>query len=140
MIRRLPITTLACIAATSAYADCELLSVSDAELVLGPGVQDLSGDDAEFQCMFLGGSPQGTLIVQFADRGYYEVVSILQPHTPQSVGEEGRSNVDTNGVTALQFVQGDKSVTMSVRPSSPTGTDYLDALVSVGARLAERLE
>ncbi len=133
-------TTAGCIAATLAWADCKMLSVTDAELVLGSGVQDLSGDDSEFQCLFLGGSPQGTFIVQFAERANYDVASIIEPHTPQNVGEKGRSNIDTNGLTALQFVQGDKTVTMSVRSSSGSSPDYLDALVSVGMRLAERLE
>ena len=125
--------------AATAYADCELLSAADAELVLGPGITDLSGEDADFQCMFLGGSPQGTLIVQFADRDYYEQASILEPHTPADVGEQGRSNVDSNGITALQFVQGDRTVTMSARSSAPGDRDYLDALVTVGKRIAERL-
>jgi hypothetical protein len=70
----------------------------------------------------------------------YDQASILQPHTPVNVGEEGRSNIDTNGVTALQFVQGGSSVTMSVRPSSASDRNYLDALVTVGNRVAERLE
>lgn len=140
MIKGLLIGASVSIAAASAYADCELLSVADAETILGPGVTDLSGNDSESQCLFLGGSPQGTFIVQFADRDYYDVASILEPHTPESVGEQGRSNIDTNGVTALQFVQGDRTVTMSVRSSSPTSPDYLDALVAVGNRLAARLE
>ena len=128
------------LAAATSHADCELLSTADAELVLGPNVMDLSGDDADFQCLFLGGAPQGTFTVQFADRAYYAQASILQPHSPVDVGEEGRSNVDTNGVTALQFVQGDRTVTMSVRPSSNSDRDYLGALETVGTRIADRLE
>ncbi|MGD8323928.1 MAG: hypothetical protein PVF50_06135 [Gammaproteobacteria bacterium] len=140
MIRRLSLAAFACTVAATAHADCDLLNLEDAELVLGPNVSDLSGDDAEFQCFFLGGSPQGTLIVQFGDRDYYENTSILQPHTPVDIGEEGRSNVDTNGVTAVQFVQSDTTVTMSVRPSSESDRDYLDALATVGRRVAERLD
>lgn len=140
MIKKLLIAISASMAAATAQAECQLLTMSDAESVLGPNVTDLTGEDFEFQCYFLGGDPQGTFIVQFADRAYYEQASILQPHTPVDVGEEGRSNVDTNGITALQFVQGDSTVTMSVRPSSASDRNYLDALVAVGRRVAERLE
>ena len=140
MLRTLIVAASASLAAAGAHADCELLSASDAELVLGLGITDLTGDDAEFQCMFLGGSPQGTLIVQFADAGYYDQASILPPHTPQDVGDRGRSNIDTNGITALQFVKGNKTVTMSARSSSASDRDYLDAMVEIGNRIAERLE
>ena len=139
MFKTLFIAASASIAAV-AHADCELLSSSDAELVLGPGITDLTGDDSGFQCMFLGGSPQGTFTVQFADRAYYDQASILEPHTPHDVGDRARSNVDTNGITALQFVKGNMTVTMSVRPSSASDRDYLTALVTVGNRVAERLE
>lgn len=44
------------------------------------------------------------------------------------VGERGRSNVDTNGVAAVQFVQGDKSVTLSLRSTRKDGRDNLDAI------------
>jgi hypothetical protein len=140
MIKKILFTVAGSLTAATTHADSELLSVADAELVLGPNVMDLSGDDAEFQCLFLGGSPQGTFIVQFNPRDYYEQATILEPHTPADVGEQGRTNVDTNGVTALQFVQGDRSVTMSVRPAASGEPDYLDKLVTVGKRLAERLE
>ena len=140
MIRSMLVVASACLFSTVVRADCELLSAADAEQVLGPNVTDLSGDDSQLQCMFLGGEPQGTFIVQFNPREYYHQATILEPHTPADVGEEGRSNVDTNGITALQFVQGDQSVTMSVRPVSCSDRDYLDALIRVGSRLAERLE
>ena len=139
-MKKLLTTIVAGIGATASYADCELLSAADAEEVLGPSVMDLSGDNSDSQCLFIGGSPQGTFTVQFADRAWYEQTSILPPHTPIDVGDEGRSNVDTNGVTAVQFVRGDTTVTMSVRPSSPSDRDYLDALVAVAARLEDRLE
>ena len=139
-MKQILILTVCCIAAESAFADCELLSMADAELVLGPNVTDLSGEDAQFQCMFIGGAPQGTFIVQFADRSWFNQVRILEPHAAVDVGEEGRSNVDTNGVVALQFVQGNRSATLSVRPSSATDRDYLAALETVGKRLAERFK
>jgi hypothetical protein len=52
------LTVCSSLAAATAFADCELLSVADAEFVLGPNVTDLSGDDAATQCMFIGGAPQ----------------------------------------------------------------------------------
>lgn len=129
-----------CLAASAALAQCPKLSVAEAEGVLGPGVTDItSADDAEFQCFFLGGEPQGSLIIQFGDRGYYQQVSILQPHAPVDVGDEGRSNVDTNGVTAVQFVKGNSSVTMTARSTAPSGGNYLDPLVEAARLIAERL-
>lgn len=125
---------------SAASADCRLLSVADVERVLGPGVNDLSGDDAESQCYFLVGSSQATFIVQIGSRDYYDDVSILKPHTPVDVGERGRSNVDTNGVAAVQFVQGDKSVTLSLRSTRKDGRDNLDALITLAKAAAARLK
>ncbi len=118
MINKILIYVSGSLAVATAFADCELLSVADAELVLGPSVSDLSGEDAASQCMFIGGSPQGAFVIQFGSRDYYNQVTILPPHTPADIGDEGRSNVDNNGVIALQFVQGDRSVTMPVRSVS----------------------
>lgn len=126
--------------ASAANADCELLGVADVEKALGSGVTDVSGDEAELQCSFLVGSPPATLVIQINPRDYYDTVSILEPHTPVEVGERGRSNVDSNGVGAVQFVQGDKSVTLALRPAQTDDRDDLDGLIALAEVAAARLE
>ena len=130
----------ACIVASEAGAGCTWLSVADAESVLGSGVTDVSGEDAPTQCFFVGGSPHGTLIVQFGSREDYDRTTILQPHAPVDVGERGRSNVDSTGTTAVQFMQGGKSVILAARSSQPGKREYLDALIDVARVIAGRLD
>ena len=137
---RMGLLLSACVFASAANADCDVVDVATVESVLGSPITDLSGDDAETQCVFVGGSPQATLIIQLNTRDYYDQVSILEPHTPVNVGEQGRSNVDTNGVFAVQFVQGDSSATLSLRPVQQGDRDYLAGLVRIAEVVAAELD
>lgn len=130
----------ACFIASKAIADCELLDVADVEAVVGSPVTDVSGDEGQMQCFFVGGSPQVSLTILVNARDYYDQVSILEPHTPVDVGEQGRSNVDTNGVHAVQFVQGDKSATLALTATQSSDRAYLAGLIEIARIVAARLD
>jgi hypothetical protein len=122
-----------------ALAQCEFIPFDEAQRVLGSDTTDLSGDDASTQCFFLSNSTNDMFIIQISDREYFENVTLQQPFEIVDIGEKGRSRTEDNGTAAVQFVQGDVSVTMSVRPTSPSTTDYLAILLEVAARAAARL-
>lgn len=139
-LARLMLLSTAGAVASTASADCALLTVADVEAVVGPGVMDISGDDASMQCYFLGGDPQATLIVQISDRSYYDSVSLPEPSTAVDVGDEGRSHVDAIGGFSVQFAQGDSSATLALRPVQTADRDYLGGLISLARIAAGRLE
>lgn len=122
-----------------AFAQCEFITFDEAQRVLGNDISDLSGDDASTQCFFLSNSTSAMFIIQINNREYFESVTLQEPFEVEEIGEEGRSRIEDNGAAAVQFVQGDLSVTMSVRPTIAGDTDYLAILRDVAARAAARL-
>jgi hypothetical protein len=127
------------LASTQAPGNCALVTLSEAEAVLGADIQDLSGEDATTQCFFLSNASGTMFIVQISNREYYENVTLQQPFDVADIGEGGRSRVESNGGAAVQFIQGDTSVMMTVRPTRPGGTDYIGILLEVAARTAAKL-
>lgn len=131
---------LGCFAcAGAAQAQCTLVRASEAAALLGSDITDLSGDDAQTQCAFLSNENNTMFIVQFSNREYFDQVTLLEPFSEVDIGDAGRARTEANGGAAVQFVTGDRSVTMSVRPIRP-GADLLAPLISIARALAERLE
>lgn len=122
-----------------AYAQCEFITFDEAQQVLGIDITDLSGDDAATQCYFLSNSTNASFIIQINNREYFENVTLQEPYVVADIGEDGRARLEDNGGAAVQFVQGDTSATMSVRPINHTSTDYLTPLRDLAVRVAARL-
>ena len=122
-----------------ANAQCEFVTFDEAQRVLGNDIADLSGDDASTQCFFLSNSTSAMFIIQINNREYFESVTLQEPFEDEDIGEEGRSRVEDNGAAAIQFLQGDYSITMTVRPTTAGDADYLATLREVAARAAARL-
>ena len=131
---------LALTATQTVTAQCELVSMAEAESLLGADTTDMTGDDAEFQCLFLSNESGIMLIVQFADREYFENATLLQPFETVDIGNAGRSRVEANGTASVQFLQGNASATMTVRPTRGGTHDFLDSLLQLATRVAARME
>jgi hypothetical protein len=133
---------LVCVAgflsSVQAFAQCEFVSFEEAQLVLGEDITDFSGDDAETQCYFLSNSTNASFIVQISDRAYFETVTLQEPFDAADIGEEGRARLEDNGGASVQFVQGDVSATMVVRPITESGADYSTLLHDLAVRVAAR--
>jgi hypothetical protein len=125
--------------AAPARADCELVSNAEAQMLLGADVTDVTGADAATQCYFLSNETSSSFIVQISDRGYFEVATLQQPFDTVAIGDEGRARAEDHGGASVQFLKGDNSVMMTVRPTQPGDRDYLSILLEIAARVADRL-
>ncbi len=63
----------------------------------------------------------------------------MQPHMSVQIGRHGRYNVQDTGVAAVQFAQGDYSVTLSVQPIGRSQTEYLEPLLTAAREAAGHL-
>lgn len=116
---------------------CALLDLTAATQVLGAGTEHPGGDTEAGTCVYVNPGV-AMLTIQLGSGDLYDRITIMPPHTPVSIGDEGRHNVQENGAAAVQFRQGDHSVTVSVQP---IGEDpgYLEAVISAARNAATRL-
>jgi len=117
---------------------CDLVNLQAATQVLGTGTEHPGGDTEAMTCMYVNPGV-GMLSVQLATAEYYDQVTIMQPHTAAQVGDRGRSNVQPNGVVAVQFVRGSHSLTLNVQPLGASQVDYLPPLLTAARDAAGRL-
>lgn len=117
---------------------CDLVNLQGATQVLGAGTEHPGGDTEPLTCMYVNPGV-GMLTVMLATADYYDQVTIMPPHTVVEIGDRGRSNVQPNGVVAVQFARGTHSVTLNVQPLGGPRVDYLPPLLTVAREAAGRL-
>lgn len=117
---------------------CNLLTLEGATRIMGEDTERPGEDTEQASCTY---SRPGSAIMTFQIWGAddYDRMTIMPPHTPQAIGERGRSNVAENGATAVQFVKGRYSFTMSATPIGREPPDYLAAMVAVAQEIATRI-
>ena len=124
--------------AVQAVRACDLVDLASAGRIIGPDAEHPGGDMEEWTCVY--SSPGVALLtVQLAPAVSYDEVTILQPHSALDVGERGRYNRQEDGPVAVQFVSGEWSVTMGVRPMGVPDVDYFDPLVAAARDVAGQL-
>ncbi len=117
---------------------CSLLDLASATRVLGPGTELPGGDTEPLSCMY-SNAGVGMLTVQLNPASSYDQVTILPPHTPADIGDQGRYNVQANGVVSVQFADGAHSATLSVQPIGTTDTDFLQPMLTAAREMAAKL-
>ncbi len=108
---------------------CELVDLADARGIIGDEAMNPS-DTEHTTCVYV--NPGVAMLSVRIDTGdMYDRLTIPVPHTPQAIGERGRSHVDGNGTPSVQFLKGDVSVTMgTTQMAAGDPVDYLPALLS----------
>ncbi len=117
---------------------CDLLDLETASRVIGSGTEHPGGDTEEGVCIY--SNPGVAMLTLRLDRAeLYDEVTIMQPHMSVQIGRHGRYNVQDTGVAAVQFAQGDYSVTLSVQPIGRSQTEYLEPLLTAAREAAGHL-
>ena len=116
---------------------CELVNLAAARAIIGADATN-PGDTEETTCIYV--NPGVAMLTIRIDTGdMYDRLTISTPHTPQAIGEKGRSHAGSNGNVSVQFLQGGMSVTMGANPIGVDPVDYMPALLDGARAAAERI-
>ena len=117
---------------------CDLLDLATAASIIGSGAEHPGGDTERDTCLY--SSPGVALLtIQIGSSDLYDQISIPQPHTAVSIGDRGRYTEQASGTTAVEFVKGDYTATIGVRPIGSQASAYLDPLLAAARSVASRL-
>jgi len=118
---------------------CELVDLPAARTIIGAEATNPS-DTEDTTCVYV--NPGVAMLSIRIDAGdLYDRLTISLPHTPQAIGEQGRSHVDINGAASVQFLQGGLSITIGVTPiGAGDAVDYLPALLSGAQGAAAKIQ
>ena len=118
---------------------CDLLDLTMARGVVGPDTEHPGGDTERETCVYANPGV-AMLTIQIGRAELFDQIRILEPHTPESIGDRGRSTVQPSGSVALQFVKGEYAVTIGVSPlGGAPSTGYLTPLRAAALQVADRL-
>lgn len=117
---------------------CELVDLATAQSVIGPETEHPGGDTERETCLY---SNRGAamLTVQIGTAQLYDQMSIPPPHTPVDIGDRGRFSMQPSGPIAVEFVKGDYTVTIGVRPLGLPVEPYEEPLMAAARRAADGL-
>lgn len=117
---------------------CELVDLATAQSVIGPETEHPGGDTERETCLY---SNPGVamLTVQIGAAQLYDQISIPQPHTPVELGDRGRFSMQPSGPIAVEFVKGDYTVTIGVRPFGLPVEPYEEPLMMAARQAVDRL-
>ena len=132
------LTALCTLLLAQSATACELVKQATIKEVLGPDIVDTTVDPASF-CLFISSTTAAQFSVRTDTRVVYQQISIPKPFTSTEVGERGRYHKYPKGGVAVQFVQGDVSVTLAVRLITNDGRDYLPMLLDIARAVAAKL-
>lgn len=114
---------------------CELVDLAAAETLLGAGSMRVDTGDEPGVCWYQ--NQASLLIVQVFDDTYYQAVR--HGDTPAEVGDEARVSETTEGVVTVQFLKGETSLTITLRPNRKPEASLKDAMLAVASTAADRL-